>query len=211
VEATRVKVMSRKKTPWWKTLFFGVPSLIDNPLLTLLTLLLNSALMYQIADLTWGATTFHKAEDLSFARVGYVGPYSARLLVREPKESPYVVDDSTYVVSYRQENDTAAAHEPIGKNMFKWYTTKQLAKFDESTDYTSVVELHGLSPATTYRYLTTGDHTGTFTTAPKKGVKGKFTFLAVSTCRIVYRERERERERLLTLDLELVLETPCAL
>jgi len=91
--------------------------------------------------------------------------------------SDYVKFDPVYVVSWKEEDVEETGS--ILKKPSVWHTT-QINKFTKEQDYTSSVLLTKLKSQTKYRYLTTGNHTGSFTTAPKSGTKGKFTFLTSS-------------------------------
>ncbi|KAF3905364.1 hypothetical protein ABW21_db0200954 [Orbilia brochopaga] len=178
VEADKVRVLTRRKISRWRTLGLGVPSLADNPVLTVTSFLINAACFIAIYDLTYTAPGYHKAEDLSFARTGWVTDRAARILVREPPASVFVKESPVYVVSWREENTPQQAGR-IARALAQWNTV-QIDPFKYNSDYTSMVSLTGLKPSTTYKYLTSGNHTGTFTTAPKRGAKSKFTFLATS-------------------------------
>jgi len=153
VEAARVKISKRATTPPWKTLVLGIPSLIDNPALTLTTLLLNILCFAAVYDATYTLPTYYKAQDLSFARTGWVTEHSAKILVREPPTSEFVKSAPVYVVSWVE--TLGAESEKSAKNILRW-NTAQLDAFTEGRDYTSSVLVTGLKPLTTYRYLTTG-------------------------------------------------------
>lgn len=174
IEAKKVKVSTRQKTAPWKTLFLGSPSLTDNPILTLVSFLINALCFAAVYDATYTLPNYHKGHDLSFARTGWVSDHSARILVREPSSSDYVKHSPVYVVSWREQTYPGPVKAPV-----RW-NTLQVGEFTEETDYAVSVTIPGLKPGTKYQYLTTGNHTGSFTTAPKQGTKGKFTFLSTS-------------------------------
>ncbi|KAF3902653.1 hypothetical protein ABW20_dc0105553 [Dactylellina cionopaga] len=173
IEAAKVKVSTRRKIASWKTLALGIPSLTDNPFLTIVSFLINVACFAAVYDATYTLPYSYKSENLSFARTGWVSDNSARVLIREPPSSVFVKTSPVYVVSWRENS-----HE-VTKVATRW-DTAQVGQFTEDTDYTSSVVLNGLKPMTKYKYLTTGNHTGSFITAPRRGAKGKFTFLASS-------------------------------
>ncbi|KAJ6262774.1 Alkaline phosphatase [Drechslerella dactyloides] len=177
VEAAKVRVSTRRKISSWRTLGLGVPSLADNPVLTLVSFLVNAVCFIAIYDLAYTLPGYHKAENLSFARTGFVTDQSARILVREPPASVFVKESPVYVVSWKEEN-TPQQPGRTARTLAQWNTV-QVGHFKNTSDYTSSVLLTGLKPMTTYKYLTSGNHSGTFTTAPKRGAKTKFTFLSV--------------------------------
>ncbi|EWC45291.1 hypothetical protein DRE_06018 [Drechslerella stenobrocha 248] len=177
IEAAKVKVSARRKVSPWRTLFLGVPSLADNPILTLVSFLITTVCFAAVYDATYTLPNHYKAEDLSFARTGWVTDQSARILVREPPSSVFVKDSPVYVVSWKEESGEGG--KSLKRIRTQW-NTLQVGQFNSETDYTSSVLLTGLRPVTTYRYLTSGNHSGTFMTAPKRGAKTKFTFLSTS-------------------------------
>ncbi|KAK6541269.1 hypothetical protein TWF694_008632 [Orbilia ellipsospora] len=177
VEAAKVKVFTRRKVPPWKTLAFGIPSVSDSLVTSVITFLINAFCFVAIYDATYTLPYYYKARNLSFARTGWVSENSARILIREDPLSDYVKFSPVYVVSWKEAifPETADALAPP----VRWKTT-QVDSFTETTDYTVSVLLTGLKPSTKYQYLTTGNHTGSFTTAPRKTSRGKFTFLSTS-------------------------------
>ncbi|EPS41961.1 hypothetical protein H072_4091 [Dactylellina haptotyla CBS 200.50] len=177
VEAAKIKISTRRKIPAWKTLAFGIPSITDSPTLTILSFLINTVCFAAVYDATYTVPNHYRSQDLSFARAGFVSDNSARILIREPPTSDYVRFSPVYVVSWIEdmlEENSGGSKAPV-----RW-NTLQVDNFSEPTDYTVSVLLSGLKPLTKYRYLTTGNHTGEFTTAPRRGAKGKFTFLSTS-------------------------------
>ncbi|GAB7360567.1 hypothetical protein MBLNU230_g0452t1 [Neophaeotheca triangularis] len=171
----RVVVGEKGPRPIW-TLLSGVPSPTSLPL-TILTFLINLALVLMSADLIYRGRLFHPAHDLSMARVGFVSDSSAKILIREPDGARYPV-----TVSYRYADSpltsSGASHDTSWKNagMLDW--------LDESTDFTGSVELSNLLPDTKYQFAVSNDHDGSFVTSPKVGQISKrpgstdeFTFL----------------------------------
>ncbi|TGZ76404.1 Metallo-dependent phosphatase [Ascodesmis nigricans] len=167
IEAIETVVYERQPPHPLRTLLLGIPS-ARNWKITWLSFLINALLTLGTWDLTFRSHYFYPSHDVSFARVGYVGPSSAKVLVREPREELWPVS-----VWY-------APNEPISK------TTSLAASIEtlsDETDYTATVTLPRLSPETEYRWFTSSNHTGTFTTAPSPNhapKNGEFTFLHTS-------------------------------
>ncbi|KAH8150161.1 uncharacterized protein LAJ45_05847 [Morchella importuna] len=167
VEATQTVVYRRKDTHPLKTLLLGTPSPSSRKL-SWTTFAINSLLTLATWDLTFRTDYFYKAQDLSFARIGYVGPNSAKLLFREPDKLKYPVS-----VWYQVE----------APGIIDAHLVDTIPFLTEATDYTKTVTIPHLNPETKYRYFTSAAHNGTFTTAPPLGKSpagGKFTFLTSS-------------------------------
>lgn len=145
----------------------GLPSPSSGKL-SLATLLVNTLLTLATWDLTFRTHYFHPSHDLSFARIGYVGPNSAKLLFREPDKLKYPV---------------SIWHQVEAPGIIDAHLVDTIPFLTESTDYTKTVTIPRLNPETKYRYFTSSGHNGTFTTAPPPGkapAGGKFTFLTSS-------------------------------
>lgn len=167
VEATETIIYERKDPHLLRTLLLGIPA-PQNPKLSFITFAVNSLLALSAWDLTFRSTYFHPSEDLSFSRIGYVGSNSAKLLVREPRRENWPV-----TIWYQATTPTIADTHLV--DTVPWMTNE--------TDYTQAVTIPRLLPETRYRYFTSSNHTGTFTTAPAPGhapATGKFTFLTSS-------------------------------
>ncbi|RDW95114.1 alkaline phosphatase family protein-like protein [Coleophoma crateriformis] len=159
-------VTVQEKSPkFWRTLLTGLPS-PTSAALSLLTLLINVGLILSATDFIYRAKIYHPSNDLSFARVGYVSPTEAKLLVREPNDSQFPV-----FVSYRDD-----AEAP-------WKSSGTLWQLNNDTDYTGVVTIDGLVPDKTYQWAASNNNTGYFKTPPMPGQiskDGTFTFLTTS-------------------------------
>ncbi|RDW88305.1 alkaline phosphatase family protein-like protein [Coleophoma cylindrospora] len=159
-------VTIQEKSPkFWRTLLTGLPS-PTSAALSLLTLLINVGLILSATDFIYRAKIYHPSHDLSFARVGYVSPTEAKLLVREPNDSQFPI-----FVSYRDD-----AEAP-------WKSSGSLLELTNDTDYTGVVTIGGLVPDKTYQWAASNNNTGYFKTPPMPGQiskDGTFTFLTTS-------------------------------
>lgn len=126
-----------------------------------------------VLDVVYRAHFIHKCYDASFGRVGFVSDSNARILVREP----YAFDVK---VLYRSIDEPARSwmHKTLYASQPKYWLTNE-------TDFTTVLNLENLQSDTFYEYIietSSGNQTGTFTTAPKPGhispLKGdKYTFV----------------------------------
>ena len=166
VEAAETVVYKRRDPHPMRSLVFGLPS-PSNRKLTLITFAINALLALATWDLTFRSHYFYRQEDLSFARIGFVGPHSAKLLVREPRSDKWPV-----TVWYSPEE------EKVKTNL-----VDSIPKLGNETDYTAAIQISRLEPETKYRYFTSSNHTGTFTTAPPLGQppsSGHLTFLTSS-------------------------------
>jgi alkaline phosphatase D len=164
--------VEEKSSRPWRTLLTGLPS-PTSTLLSLATFLLNSLLVLAATDLIYRGKTFYPSHDLSFARMGYVSPTEASLLVREPDSSKLPI-----FVSYKLA-DTPASYETPA-----WQSAGTITTLGNDTDFTAPVTFPIPSHADrTYQWLTSNNHTGFFTVPPKPGNTGKhgsFTFLTSS-------------------------------
>lgn len=151
-----------------KCLLTGLPS-PSSLVLSLVTLVINVVLAAMVMDYVYRATLLYPAHDLSFARVGYVSDTTASILVREPDSLHYPIS-----ASYRVSEDllTPTAWKSGGRT---------IGSLSTSTDFTGQFFIDRLKPDTHYQYITSNNHSGSFTTAPLKGRissrHGSFTFL----------------------------------
>jgi alkaline phosphatase D len=154
-------VVEDKDSQPLKTLTTGLPSPTSLSWSTL-TFLINLALVLMTADLVYRGAVFYPANDLSMARVGYVSPHDARLLVREADAKQYPI-----VASYR------GVDPPMTRDMLpaetKWKSSGQIDWLDERTDFTGTFTLTGLKPDMRYQWALSNNHTGHFTTPPRAG------------------------------------------
>ena len=166
-------VVRKKPLGVLETLLTGTPS-PRSLLLSSLTFLINLAFTGMVFDRIYSE---HKvtADDLSFARVGYVSQSEAKLLIREPDQSKMPV-----TVDVRIKDPQPPFDNPL------WQTAGGVKWTLNETDYTAVFTIplrH--SKRRTYEWTTSNGHSGEFTSAPTPGeatgVPGEpFTFLATS-------------------------------
>ncbi|KAK1778385.1 PhoD-like phosphatase-domain-containing protein [Copromyces sp. CBS 386.78] len=156
-----------------RTLLSGAP----NPrslALSALTFLINAALVGFVADRLF-RERYYGAEDLSFARVGYVGEHEAKLLIREPDQTKMPINVQIHLKDPQPPFDN-----PL------WQSVGGVRWTGNETDYTAVVTVPlRNSGQRTYEWKTSNNHTGEFTTPPKVGSafetgEGPFTFLSTS-------------------------------
>ncbi|KAI0024536.1 alkaline phosphatase family protein [Xylariomycetidae sp. FL0641] len=166
-----VSVVEKPLSPL-STFLKGVPNPRSLPL-SILTFLTNVAMVLMVTDMVYSPRWFHPSNDLSFARVGYVSDTEAKLLVREPDQSKMPV-----TVQIRAKD----ALPPFDT----WQTAGGVRWTGEESDYTAVVTVPFSNPKQrVYEWITSNNHSGEFTSAPKPGsmpdlTEGKFTFLATS-------------------------------
>ncbi|KIM99539.1 hypothetical protein OIDMADRAFT_146197 [Oidiodendron maius Zn] len=165
-------VILREKPPRiWRTMLTGLPS-PSSALWSLITLVVNLALVLATTDMVYRAKVFYPSHDLSFARLGYVSPTEAKLLVREPNPSQLPI-----FVSYR------LASPPASYEDASWQSVGTITALGNDTDYTDVVTFPLPNhPDRTYQWATSNNHTGYFTVPPKTGhvPSTGFTFLTTS-------------------------------
>lgn len=174
-----VKLVVEEKEPAiLKTLLTGLPS-PTSLLWTLVTFAINLALIAMVWDLTYRGKFFHQAHDLSMARAGYVSDTSARILVREADATHYPV-----FLSYRYADAPLRSAQGVGPPDSAWKSGGSIVWFDDSNDYTGTYTITGLDEDTRYQWVTSNNHTGSFTTAPRTGATsqrigsiGTYTFL----------------------------------
>jgi alkaline phosphatase D len=155
-----------------RTLLTGLPS-PSSALWSWITFGINMALIAMALDVVYRAPLLHQCHDASFGRVGYVSDHGANVLVREP----YAFDVR---VLYR------STDEPNRSWMHKTHPSSQPSHWlTNETDFTTVMNLDYLRPDTHYEYVietSSGNKTGTFTTAPRPGrtsllKDSKYTFV----------------------------------
>jgi alkaline phosphatase D len=151
-------ILEEKPPRIWRTMLTGLPS-PSSALWSLATLVVNVALVLATTDMVYRAKVFYPSHDLSFARLGYVSPTEAKLLIREPNPSQLPV-----FVSYRLATPPAAYEDSA------WQSVGTITSLGNDTDYTGVVTfpLPNL-PDRTYQWTTSNNHTGFFTVPPKPG------------------------------------------
>lgn len=172
VEIDETIILEEKAPRPWRTLLTGLPD-PNSAALSLLTLLINVALVLAVTDLIYSPNAFHPTQNLSFARLGYVSSTQASLLVREPDLSQLPI-----FVSYRLASPAATYEDPA------WQSAGTITSLDNSTDYTKAVTFPlPQHPDRTYQWATSNNHTGFFAVPPKAGQvtkHGDFTFLTTS-------------------------------
>lgn len=172
IEVQETLVLEERSPKILRTLLTGIPSPTDS-LHSLLTLLVNIGLVLAVSDYLYTPKVFYPGNDLSFARVGYVSPTEAKILVREPDSSQLPL-----FLSYRPVRDNTPADSEA------WKAGGELYFLSNYTDYTGVISISlPNTPETTYQWTTSNNHTGFFTTPPQVGRVGKhgtFTFLTTS-------------------------------
>ncbi|KAJ5104710.1 hypothetical protein NUU61_002057 [Penicillium alfredii] len=136
-----------------KTLLTGLPS-ARSSLWTWITALINIAVALLTLDFLIRGLVFYPSSDVAFSRIGYVSPTTANLLLREPDSAQLPV-----VVSYQE----------LTRDPANWIEEGRIYKLDNTTDFTAVVTLKNLKPATHYRYSLSNNKTGTFVTVPRPG------------------------------------------
>jgi alkaline phosphatase D len=171
VDIEETIVLEKKSSSPWRTLLTGAPDPASS-LLSLLTLLINLALVLAMTDFVYRGKVYHPSHDLSFARLGYVSPTEANLLIRESDQSKLPI-----FVSYRQA-------DPVASELSVWKSAGIVKALGNDTDYTGVVTISLPSNAGgKYQWTTSNNHTGFFTVPPKVGQvskSGEFTFLTSS-------------------------------
>lgn len=172
VEIEETIILEEKAPRPWRTLLTGLPD-PNSAALSLLTLLINVALVLAATDLIYSPKAFHPTQNLSFARLGYVSPTQASLLVREPDLSQLPI-----FVSYRLAMPAAAYEDSA------WQSAATITSLSNETDYTQAVHFPlPQHPDRTYQWTTSNNHSGFFTVPPKAGQvtkHGDFTFLTTS-------------------------------
>ena len=174
-EVEVLETLSVEKRPLGllRTLLTGAP----NPrslLLSASTLLINALCVGFVADRLFQEHR-HTADDLSFARLGYVSQSNARLLIREPDQTKMPV-----TVEIRIKDPQPPFDNPL------WQSAGGVRWTTNETDYTAVVTVPlRQSKRRTYEWRTSNNHSGEFTSPPPVGhahetQEGPFTFLSTS-------------------------------
>jgi len=171
IEVEETIVIEEKPHRPWRTMLSGLPS-PTSTLWSLATLAVNVGLVLAVTDLVYRGKVFYPSHDLSFARLGYVSPTEASLLIREPNPAQLPV-----YVSYRLA-DGKGAYEDAS-----WKSAGALASLGNDTDFTGVVTFPLPNvPGRTYQWTTSNNQTGFLKVPPKPGQvpEGGFTFLTSS-------------------------------
>lgn len=169
-------VLGKKDPEVLKTILFGIPS-PTSLLWTLITGGINFLLILMTIDMVYRAPLLYEAHTLSFARLGYISPTSANLVVREPDPNQLPI-----FVYYRY----AGPPHPISSTTdSSWRHVQQLTSFSNATDYTLPVTIRNLRPDTRYQFALSNNRSGFFTTPPEAGSSpqannGIFTILTTS-------------------------------
>ncbi|POS84533.1 hypothetical protein EPUL_003058 [Erysiphe pulchra] len=123
--------------------------------------------------MVYRARFFYPAENLSFARIGYISPTEAKLVVREPDTSKLPIYVYSQLVSPILDVENTS-----------WNLVDIIESTGNTTDYTATVTITlQNAPEQIYHWKTSTNHTGTFTTPPHPGKLTNdedFTFLTSS-------------------------------
>lgn len=171
VEVEETIILEKRSHKPWRTMLTGLPS-PTSLLWSLATLAVNLGLVLAATDYVYRAKVFHPEHDLSFARLGYVSPTEANLLVRETNSSKLPI-----YVSYRQVGTPSVYDDPT------WKSAGTINYLGNGTDYTTAITFPlPNTPDLTYQWATSNNHTGFFQVPPKPGQVSKdgFTFLTSS-------------------------------
>ncbi|KAG9244942.1 alkaline phosphatase family protein-like protein [Calycina marina] len=171
VDVTETIVLKGRSAKPQRTILTGLPS-PTSPLLSLITFLINLALVASVVDLVYRARTFYPSHDLSFARLGYVSTNEAKLLIREPHPSKLPI-----TVSYRVVTPGALNEDPF------WQPAGTVSVLAYDTDFTGVFSIQLPNyPDRKYQWRTSNNHTGFFSIPPRPGIVPStgFTFLTSS-------------------------------
>lgn len=160
--------------PLWKIIFYGTPN-TRYPIASLVGFLINVIFTALTADALYRARFFYPANDLSFARIGYVSHTEARLLIREPDQTVFPL-----TVQLRSAAPGATIESSV------WSTIDSIAATAEGSDFTQAITIPlRSSQQMIYQWRTSNNLTGQFVSAPRPGSMpthsdGKFTFLSTS-------------------------------
>jgi alkaline phosphatase D len=171
IEVDERLLLEERSPKIWRTLLTGLPS-PTSALLSLPTLLLNIGLVLMVTDLVYRAKILHPSHDLSFARLGYVSPTEASLLIRETQTSQLPI-----FVSYRLAGSPAAYEDAA------WQSAGEVHNLGNDTDFTAAITFPLPNyPDRVYQWTTSNNHTGFFKVPPKPGQVPStgFTFLTSS-------------------------------
>ncbi|OBT40603.1 hypothetical protein VE00_08048 [Pseudogymnoascus sp. WSF 3629] len=170
-------ILEKKGPKLFKTLLTGLPSPTSR-FMSVATFLINLGLVLAATDLIYRAKVQYPSNDLSFARLGYVSDSEAKLLVREPDRANLPI-----YVSVRNLDP----HSGVADS--GWRSYGPITNLSNDTDYTSAISIPlprtlGRAGRNKYEYVTSNNHKGFITSAPKTGYTnepdGKFTFLTSS-------------------------------
>ncbi|KAI0995099.1 hypothetical protein K3495_g13082 [Podosphaera aphanis] len=164
-------VACKKPGESWLTALIGLPC--SSPLISLATFSVNLALILSVTDLIYRAKFLYSVEDLSFARMGYISPTMANLLVRETNTSRLPI-----YISFRPVTSVEAYPES------DWQAAGIITDLGNDTDFTGTLSFPlPNSPDQKYQWITSNNHTGFFTVPPEEGKmtrNGDFSFLTSS-------------------------------
>ncbi|KAF4511140.1 hypothetical protein G6O67_002963 [Ophiocordyceps sinensis] len=169
----RIIVAAKTSSPW-KILLYGAPG-AGRPILSALTFLINVLLVGLTVDALFRARWYHQAQDLSFVRLGYVGPSEAKFLIREPDQAKMPI-----TLEIRIKEPKPPFDNPL------WQTAGGARWTSNATDFTAVIPVPlMLSEQRIYEWKTSNNYTGEFLSPPKPGImpkynNGKFTFISTS-------------------------------
>ncbi|KAL9084289.1 MAG: hypothetical protein Q9165_008117 [Trypethelium subeluteriae] len=143
---------------------------------SIITVLINVLLVGMVTDDVYNAPYFHQANELSFARLGFVSDTTANILIREPRGAELPI-----WISYRNEDASQSSSAGISVEDDSWKSAGKITWLSEETDFTVAFVLKGLKPDTTYRYALSNNHSDSFITAPRVGEisrhnHGRFVF-----------------------------------
>jgi len=143
-------VVLEEKTPRpWRTFLTGLPDPASG-LYSFLTLLINTILVLFALDFIYRGKFLYPSDDLSFARIGYVSPTEANLLIREPDSSQLPIS-----VSYKLAMPAMAYEDP------KPQYAGAITSLGPDTDYTAALKfpIPNYSDRV-YQWTTSNNHTG---------------------------------------------------
>jgi alkaline phosphatase D len=171
----RKKIIVQDTSPGpWKILLLGLPS-AKRVSLSVLTFLINAALVGLTVDNLYRSRWFYTVDDLSFVRLGYVSPTEAKFLVREPDQSLMPVTLELHIKD---------AQPPLDNTL--WRTVGGIRWTSNETDFTGTLTVPlSHSKQRIYEWRTSNNHSGEFMSPPWPGHEttyndGKFTFLSTS-------------------------------
>lgn len=149
-----------------KSFLTGLPSTTSKAA-TKATIAINLFLAVLTLDFVFRGSIY-PTEGLSFSRVGYISPTSARILVREPHQESFPLHLWYQKMADANENTLVEANT--------------LHSLNDSTDFTFPFILNDLESSTQYRYVFSNSLSGEFTTAPASGSSSsnRLTFLTSS-------------------------------
>ncbi|EQB52691.1 PhoD-like phosphatase [Colletotrichum gloeosporioides Cg-14] len=167
-------IVVKERSRPWVTLLAGSPS-PSSPILSILTFLINAALIAMTTDFLFRVRQYHPVEDLSFVRLGYVSPSEAKFVLREPDQAKMPVTIEIHIKDPQPPFDN-----PL------WQIGGGLRYTDNTTDFTATLTVplkH--SQQRIYEWKTSNNHSGEFVAPPKPGqmsafADNKFTFLSTS-------------------------------